>query len=717
MLEKVSIQSEKKDPKVSDLGGYVRQHPNSKWFSLVKVPLRIYSLSGRDSTKRFNRFLRRMGEAPVIYDKELALQTRQNVELAVKNLGYLGAKVDLEENVKKNRVKVKYLIHPGERYHVRNIELDIQDSAISRRLEQKDFKSGLSAGMPFNLNVLDAERSKINSFLQNCGYNKFNKDFLRYEADTLIGNHEVDVRMSLSPMLLQNGVELPHTLYTIGNVNFDFQQQDGKRPFLREGRLGRSVMLQKGLPYKERDVQETYSRIMRMGAVLSSNVRFSESKSDSAVLDATVSLLPNKRNSFRAELEGTNSAGDLGAAVSLSYQNRNLFRGSELLTIKLRGAFEAIKGLKGYADQNFLEYSAEIGLAFPEMMIPYLKSSFKRKTLATSEVALAYDSQDRPEFHRRVVTASWRYRWSRMNRRLQHKVDLLDINYVFMPWISSTFADRYLNDPENRNAILRYNYENLYIVKWGYNFSYSSQPLNGSNSNYGTNAYILRGGVETAGNLLQGLAEMSRVKTDGNGHKTLFGIAYAQYVKADFDISKSFLINKYNSLALHLGIGVALPYGNSNILPYEKRYFSGGANSVRGWSVRELGPGSFAGHDGRIDFINQTGDLKLDMNVEYRTHLVWKLDGAFFVDAGNIWTLRKYEEQPGGQFRLDSFLEQIAVAYGLGIRLNFNYFILRLDGGMKAINPVYDDFRHHYPLLHPVFSRDFSFHFAVGLPF
>ncbi len=167
---------------------------------------------------------------------------------------------------------------------------------------------------------------------------------------------------------------------------------------------------------------------------------------------------------------------------------------------------------------------------------------------------------------------------------------------------------------------------------------------------------------------------------------------------------------------MHAALGVAVPYGNSNILPYEKRYFSGGANSVRGWSVRELGPGSFQGHDGRIDFINQTGDIKLDLNVEYRTHLFWKLDGAAFIDAGNIWTIRDYKDQPGGQFRIDEFWRQIAVSYGLGIRLNLGYFILRFDGGMKAINPSYKD-RRHYPIAHPNFKRDFTFHFAVGMPF
>jgi outer membrane protein assembly factor BamA len=162
---------------------------------------------------------------------------------------------------------------------------------------------------------------------------------------------------------------------------------------------------------------------------------------------------------------------------------------------------------------------------------------------------------------------------------------------------------------------------------------------------------------------------------------------------------------------------LAYPYGNSSILPFEKRYFSGGANSLRGWSVRSVGPGGFVGRDGRIDFINQTGDMKLDLNLEYRAHLFWKFNGALFVDAGNIWTLREYKEQPDGQFRFNTFLKQMAASYGLGLRLNFDFFIVRFDMGMKAVNPAYETEEDHFPLVHPRLSRDFAFHFAVGMPF
>ena len=642
MLNHVSIKSDRDELKAAPLSGYVSQHPNNEWFSLVKVPLYIYSLSGRDSTKRFNRFLRRLGEPPVIYDSTLSQKTRLNIQNAVQNMGYLNAEVELLEVAKGNRIGVRYYVMPHQRYRVNELQRDIQDSAIARELAEGDYVSLLQDNMDFDLNVLDAERNRLNTYLQNRGYYKFNKDFVRFEADTTVGNHRVDLKMILREYSTgKQGGAVPHQRYTIGNVTYDIPFSHNK-PFVRPKVIASANELVEGNLYREQDVQGSYSRLNRLGAVQSGRVSLTENPEDSTKLDALITVTPNKRNSFNVELEGTNSAGDLGVAVAFSYQNRNLFRGSELLSLKARGAFEAIKGLRGYSDQNFIEYSFEAGITFPEFICPFLRQSFRKRTLATSELSFMFDSQDRPEFHRRVLTTSWRYKWTRAAKRMQHRIDLLDINYVFMPWISDTFRERYLENPESRNAILRYNYENLFIVKWGYSFFYSSQSLNSTSKNYGTNAYILRASVETAGNLLYGISSASRAPRNEDGQYTLFKNAYAQYVKGDFDFSKSFMINSANSLAIHLGIGIAYPYGNSYVLPYEKRYFSGGANSVRGWTVRELGPGSFLGNDGKIDFINQTGDLKLDMNIEYRTHLFWKFDGAVFIDAGNIWTLRDY---------------------------------------------------------------------------
>ena len=338
-------------------------------------------------------------------------------------------------------------------------------------------------------------------------------------------------------------------------------------------------------------------------------------------------------------------------------------------------------------------------------MAPFLSAESKRRFNASSELSFSYDMQNRPEFHRRVLSSAWRYRWGIPRGRWSYKLDAIDLNYIYMPWISGTFKSDYLDNVSNRNAILRYNYEDLFVMRMGFGMTY----------NDGTNA--MRFNMETGGNLLKLASSVFEFNTNDQGQRTLFDIAFAQYVKGDFDYTRIFRFDHVNSLVMHLDVGVAYPYGNSRVLPFEKRYFSGGANSVRGWSVRGLGPGSFKGSDGAIDFINQTGDMKLDINMEYRTHLFWKFNGAFFVDAGNIWTLREYKEQPGGQFKINEFYKQIAVAYGLGVRLNFDYFILRFDMGMKAIDPAYEEKKDHYPILHHNLKRDFTFHFAVGMPF
>ena len=444
----------------------------------------------------------------------------------------------------------------------------------------------------------------------------------------------------------------------------------------------------------------------RLGAVRYTDINFTEVL-DTNLLDCSIRLSTNKPRTISFQPEGTNTAGDLGAAATLTYQNRNLFHGSELLSIELRGAYEAIRGLEGYSNQDFIELSAQASLSFPSFIAPFLGSSFRRRINATSEVSLLYDSQNRPEFHRRVLSLAWRYKWYDANHHDRYQIDLLDLNYVFMPWISDTFRSEYLDDTSSRNAILSYNYKDLFIMKTGLGYTYNN------------GIYASKANIETAGNLLSLVAGITHAERDEDtGQRQLFHIAYAQYVKGDFEYTRNITIDFKQQLVFHFGLGLAYPYGNSSILPFEKRYFAGGANSVRGWSVRSLGPGSYAGKDGRIDFINQTGDMKLDLNVEYRAHLFWKLGGALFVDAGNIWTLRNYKDQPGGQFNFKTFLKQLAVGYGIGLRFNFDYFVLRFDLGMKAVNPAYESGSdEHFPIIHPKLSRDFAFHFAVGMPF
>lgn len=706
LLDAVKVTTDSKALNSSQLEPYVRQKANSKWFSVLKVPLGTYSLSGKDSTKWLNKTLRSIGEMPVLYDSAQALCTCDDLVSVMRGMGYMHATANFRlYMLRRKKVKVVYEAHPGEQFYIRSLRYDIRDKAIDSLLQtKKNVWAYLRPGMPFIVNDIDGERKRITELLNNNGYFKFHKDFISFTADTVRGSTDVGLTLHLHEYRT-DGHEAgrPHPFYTVDSVRFNAIGGSGRIP-LRRSVLEENTLIEGGKAFSAEDLQKTYNRFGRLSIVKYTNVKFSE-EPDTTLLNCDVSISTNKINSLSFQPEGTNTAGDLGAAASLSYENRNFFRGAETFNLKLRGAFEAITGLEGYQNQDYEEYSLEARLMFPRFLVPFLSKDFRRQSTAVSELTVSYNMQNRPEFHRRVFSGGWRYRWSDVSKKKTFKVDVLDLNYIYMPWISGKFKEDYLDDVNSRNSILRYNYEDLFIMKWGFGMSYT-----GNDEAYKIN-------VESSGNFLNGISHIFGGKVNADGQYTLFNIAYAQYVKGDFDYTRLLHFDTHNTLALHFGFGIAYPYGNSKVLPFEKRYFSGGANSIRGWSVRGLGPGKYKDSDGSIDFINQTGDIKLDINVELRSFLFWKFYGAVFVDAGNIWTLRNYEEQPGGQFKFRDFYKQIAVAYGVGLRLNFDYFILRFDMGMKAINPAYDSQQEHYAIFHPDFSRDFAFHFAVGFPF
>ena len=685
ILNKVEVKSDSAGYDAGALKQYVRQKEKPKLFSLFKNP--------------FSR-------KPVIYDSVQARLSCQDLLTAMQNQGYMHAGVSLYTNVKDKKLNATYLLHPGEPFLIGKVSYVVDDQNIQDLLHLDLLgNQQIKEGMPFTVETLDAERKRITNLLADKGYYRFHKDFIQFSADTIMGRKDVALTLRLMKYKANSSAPLvEHPRYWMRHINY-LSGDDNHSLHLRRQVLLNATALKENEPYDASALQRTYNNFARLHAVKYTNIRFTEVP-DTNLLDCDIQLSTNKPSTIAFQPEGTNTAGDLGAAASLTYTNRNLFHGSEQLSIELRGAYEAISGLEGYQDQsNYTEFSIETKLVFPRFLAPLLSKSFRRRQTANTELAVSWDFQNRPEFHRRVFSTAWRYRWSEPKYHLSYRFDFLDLNYVYMPWISATFKRDYLDNADSRNAILRYNYEDLFIMKTGFGINYSD----------GVDA--VRANFETAGNLLSGVAKGFGFKVNEQGQRTFLNIAYAQYVKFDADYTHLFQFDKRNALALHAGFGIAYPYGNSTVLPFEKRYFSGGANSVRGWGVRELGPGKFKGTDGRIDFINQTGDLKLDLNAEYRTSLFWKFQGAAFIDAGNIWTLRNYADQPGGQFKFGEFYKQIAMAYGLGLRLNFDYFILRFDMGMKAINPAYETQKEHWAIIHPKFSRDFHFHFAVGLPF
>jgi outer membrane protein assembly factor BamA len=525
--------------------------------------------------------------------------------------------------------------------------------------------------------------------------------------------------------------EKPHRQYYINDVtvltDYDPLHREGEAPFTPTdtvktrnitviyGKNGRSIRpsilrkanyLTPGMLFNERNLEQTYSSYVALNALHNVNVRFTEfEENDTMKLSATILTSPAKVHGFGMEVEGTNSAGDLGFASSVNYRHRNLFKGAEIFSARIRGAYESLSGSSLYGLSNYWEVGGETSLSFPRFLFPFFTERFKRRLRANTELKVSYNWQTRPEYERAILSGEWGYNWqNRTNSLARHSFSLIDIDYVYLADINRDFLQSL---PE---ATRLYNFNNQFIVSSGYSYSFNSY-----NPQYRQrNTHSLRISVESAGNVLYAASSLLRTDKGDDGHYKLFGIDYSQYLKGDFDFSKGIVVDERNRLAFHLGVGLAYPYGNAERIPFERRYFSGGANSVRGWSVRSLGPGGM-----QIDsasFATQAGDIRLDVNLEYRTKLFWKFELATFVDAGNIWTIRSYPDQQGGTFDFREFYKEIAFSYGIGLRLDFDFFLIRFDTGFKAYDPQAKGSR-RWAITNPNFRNNFAWHFAVGYPF
>ena len=464
LLDDVRIQTDNKDVKPADLSLYVRQHPNAKWFSLLKTQLYVYNWSGRDSTRWINRALRRMGDAPVVYSPEETRRTAEEMTKAVQNMGYMGATVTPVQTVKGRKMRLTYKVNTGRPYVVRTLSYDVADEHIRTYLRRDSASTLLHEGMYLDVNTLDAERQRITSNLQRYGYYKFNKDYISYTADTVRNTFQVDLTLHLAPYRSHaGGVPQPHLQYTINKVSFitDYNMLESTAEnnisvtdsihyqghpiyykdqlYLRPNVLVNNLHFSAGDLYNAQDVQRTYLNFGRLQALKYTNIRFLETQKDSTRLNAYVMLTKNRPQSISFEVEGTNSAGDLGAGASVTYNHHNLFKGSEGFMLKLRGAYEAVSGLQGTGyNQNYIELGAETSINFPRFLFPFLSNDFTRRISATTEFGLQYNYQMRPEFTRIVASAGWSYKWGIQHQRAQHRIDLLDINYLYMSITTKT---------------------------------------------------------------------------------------------------------------------------------------------------------------------------------------------------------------------------------------------------------------------------------------
>lgn len=750
LLDRVTIVSEKGLPATSVIENYLHQEPNDRFLGLLRLNLGWYNLSGADSSRYFNRLFRKLGEPPVIYDEVLTDRSRQAMRRFLMSKGYLNATVDTSVSIVKGKANVTYTIHGRQPYLIRSYSFGEGRDSIRSTIQASLDNTLIKPGNPLDSKVLDEERARVVRLLQRKGHYSINKESFFFRVDSAYGDHTADVRLGLRPWQvidsIQTGQGQPmdptsmHPLYAVDRIYFMMdvpmssyirlsEQQGGGqnaapfdvadydtlqmgpyhivyrgRPFVDPEVLIDNCRILPGQPYDIQEEERTYSRMNALQLIKYTNIRFRENGRTSGRergMDAFVVVTPNKKQRFTADIEGTNTAGDLGVAGSLSFSNRNLFHGAEMLQANFRGAYEA---LSANFSNDYTELGGELSLELPDFRMPFLSADFKRRVDANTEFALSYQNMSRPEFLRTIASASVRYNWSK--GMLRQTLDLIDLSYVYMPRVDSTFKARYLTG----SSYLRYSYEDHFILRSGYSFSYSSAAPSETKRTY----YTVRGSLESAGNVLYAGYSLLKAPKDGDSY-TIGNINFAQYLKGEFEYARSVVVNSRNRLAYRAGLGVACPYGNSRILPFEKRFFSGGANSVRGWSVRTLGPGTYQSGSS-IDFMNQSGDLKLDLGIEYRSKLFWKLESALFADMGNIWTLRSYAGQPGGQFNATSFYNDLAGSTGLGLRADFSYFLLRLDLGMKVYDPSLVG-RDRWRVLSIDSYDDFAVHLAIGYPF
>ena len=349
---------------ISELKSYIRQRGNSRWFSAVKLPLRTYSLSGRDTSKWINRALRSIGEPPQLYDSAQTLQSQMNLQMQLQNMGFLRATVDVRNDIKGRKLITNYLLHPGQPYFIRHLRFDIQDSLIARIPDIYDPSYvTLRRGMLFNAANLDNERVRITKMLTNHGYYRFNKDFITYRADSIENTPYVDLTLVLHRFRNNEVTDTLHQQYTIGKIQYRNGNAEDSVIRLRPSVLRANTFLEEDALYSAEGLQSTYNHFGRLGAVRYTNIAFRE-RPQQPVLDCDISVSTNKPSTISFQPEGTNTAGDLGAAATLTYQNRNIFHGSENLTIELRtkdgtDMMKSLIKLAGVETASLLEHDGE----------------------------------------------------------------------------------------------------------------------------------------------------------------------------------------------------------------------------------------------------------------------------------------------------------------------------------------------------------------------
>ena len=731
---KIKIKDNSVKPDV--LKSYIKQKPNKKIFGWIRFHLGLYNLSNIKKEKGFNRYLRKIGEAPVIYDQYLTDKSKNQLDIYMKNKGYYDVQISDSVEFSGKKAKVIYIINSGKPYTIRNISYSVADTGIQNIYYADTINSLLKRGDLFDKDVvLQNERNRIEHLLKTKGYYNFTREYVFFEADTFLSSHQVNIDVQIkNPVVTLTGQEVSHKQYKIRKLivsgmpnsldttnrnSFKDTLNVGNDIFLTDIRLlkinPRSfvqfIYIQPGKLYNENSVDETYTHVSSLNLFKLVDIKFSDitnlpDTSEFLWLDCNIRLSPSPLQSYSTDLEGTNSSGNIGGALNLNYQHINLFGNAEVLDIKLRGALESIKQRESAKYSRTEEYGIETNIKFPTFLLPIRNENFIKKYNPKTTLSLSYNYQQRPDFTRTVANAGFGYSWKE-TRYKEHILRPFEINYVDIKNDSSSaFISRI------SGTYLESSYRDHLITLLSYSYIYNNQNIK-KNKDF-IYFFFFSSRRRHTRSLFK--SKFEKVVDSTSTYYKFLGIQYSQYLRSDIEYKIYNIINPTNSLVYRFFAGVGYPYGNARAMPFEKRYSSGGANSLRAWQARSLGPGSADSVNlGR--YPNSTGDIKLELNFEYRFKLFWKLEGAFFVDAGNIWAIRKEESREGALFKWNNFYKEYALDSGLGIRFDFSFFIFRTDVGMKMRDPSLPEGKRWITGSRKLTTSDFALQIGIGYPF
>jgi outer membrane protein assembly factor BamA len=686
-------------------------------------------MSGKDTSKWLNRKLQSWGEAPVIFDPALVEYSISNIKAYLRNRGLYNATVEDSVVYRKKKATVFYRIQTGSPYIIKNIEYDIYDTAIKKFVMSDTAQ--LRRGRRMSANMLDRERELIANKLRNNGYYTFNKSFISFKADTFVGDMSVNLKMIIPALTkIENGrkIEMNYPVYRINNVyfytNYNSLQavtdstytrtfdtlQYGDSMYLlykndrnlNPGVLSLVNLFEKGDIYSADKDEKTHNNLSGLALFKSVTIQFREA--GEGLLDCLILLTPFMIQSYEIDVElSTNASNMIGFSPGLSYRHKNLFKGAEVFNLDFRGVFQRSFGVARLSSQ---EYNCGISFDVPRFLMPVSLKYFKTQVPHT-QFSTSYVYQQRPDYTRAIGNFRFGYRWksSQTNTFL---FNLLDFNMIKMYRLSPDFYES-INNPYLRNM-----YSNHFVLGMTGSFIYSNQPENKRNHWRRESFRNLRISGDIAGNILS-LFNRAMPNDEILG-RLVGGMPYSQYIKGDMNLVYDYPINTASSIVYRFYFGIGKAYGNSLSMPFEKLFYSGGANSLRGWQVRSVGPGSVSADS--IDvFPNQVADLRLELNAEYRFPLFWKFEGALFADAGNVWSLSNLDIRDGARFAFKRFYKEIAMNTGAGLRLNFDYFILRFDSGFKIHNPGLPS-GSRIIMPNKWFRKgNFSLHFGINYPF